>query len=306
LREREVRVARVLIFGSTGQVARELIRARWPEGTALTSLDRAAADLTRPESLAGIVQQHRPDLVVIAAAYTAVDAAEDDEETANLVNAVAPGAIARAAAELSVPVVHFSTDYVFDGEKGSPYIESDAVNPINAYGRTKLAGEQAIRDANPKHVILRTSWIYAASGKNFVLTMLNLAEAQDEVSVVVDQRGCPTAAHDLASAVAGIAGRLVRGDVNWGTYHLVGASETTWHGFAEAIFGALATRGYRPPVNHAVSTSVYPKPARRPRDSRLSSEAFVREFGLRPAGFETALPEVLREALGEAPQREAS
>ena len=299
-------MARVLIFGSIGQVARELTRARWPEGMTLTSLDRAAADLMRSESLAAIVQQHRPDLVVIAAAYTAVDAAEDDEETAILVNAVAPGAIARAAAELSVPLVHFSTDYVFDGEKRAPYVESDAVNPINAYGRTKLAGEEAIRAANPKHLILRTSWIYSAFGKNFMLTMLKLAEARDEVSVVADQLGCPTAAHDLASAVAGIAGRLIRGDVNWGTYHLVGASETTWHGFAEAIFGALVVQGYRRPVNKAVPTSAYPTRARRPRDSRLSSDAFAHEFGLRLAGFETALPEVLREALGEAPQREAS
>jgi dTDP-4-dehydrorhamnose reductase len=299
-------VTRVLVFGSTGQIARELARTTWPQGTTLTLLDRAAADFADPQSLGPLVRRNRPDIVIVAAAYTNVDAAEDDEEAANLINAVAPGAIARAAAELSIPIVHLSTDYVFDGEKGAPYVETDAVNPINAYGRTKLAGEREVRAANSKHLILRSSWIYSAFERNFFRTMLRLAESRDEVSVVADQRGCPTAAHDLAAGISATLPRLVAGDVRWGTYHLAGASDTTWHGFAEAIFSALAARGFRRPANKAVATSAYPTRARRPRDSRLSSEAFAREFGVRIGGFETALPKVLQEALAAAPRREAS
>jgi dTDP-4-dehydrorhamnose reductase len=290
-------VAHVLVFGSTGQVARELARARWPDGTELTSLDRKAADLSRPDGLAPIVKRHHPDLVVIAAAYTNVEGAEDDEALATTVNADAPGAIARAAAELSAAVVHFSTDYVFDGTKDAAYAEADAVNPINAYGRAKLAGERAVRAANPRHVILRTSWIYSAFGTNFLRTMLRLAATRDEVSIVSDQIGCPTAAPDLAGAVAAITPRLLGSDAKWGTYHLAGASETSWCGFAEAIFAALAARGHKRPRVRAVPTSAYPTRARRPANSRLSSAAFARAFGVRLPGFEEAMPGVLDEAL---------
>ena len=223
-------MTRVLVFGSTGQIARELARTTWPQGTTLTLLDRAAADFADPQSLGPLVRRNRPDIVIVAAAYTNVDAAEDDEEAANLINAVAPGAIARAAAELSIPIVHLSTDYVFDGEKGAPYVETDAVNPINAYGRTKLAGEREVRAANSKHLILRSSWIYSAFERNFFRTMLRLAESRDEVSVVADQRGCPTAAHDLAAGISANSssprrrrrtlgdipfGRRIRHDLAW-------------------------------------------------------------------------------------------
>jgi dTDP-4-dehydrorhamnose reductase len=292
----------VLIFGSTGQVARELARADWPEGTALTLLDRKAADLSRPATLRPIVKRHSPDIVIVAAAYTNVEGAEDDEETATLVNATAPGSIARAAAELSAPVISFSTDYVFDGAKDAPYEETDAVNPINAYGRSKLAGEEEMRAANPRHLILRTSWVYSQFGKNFLRSMLELAETKDEVSIVADQHGCPSAAHHLAAAVGRLLPRLVGADVKWGTYHLAGASEATWFGFAEAIFSALAARGHKRPRVKPVPTGARPRRAPRPLNSRLSSAVFAREFGVMLPGFEEAIEEILPEALSDVPQ----
>lgn len=295
-------MSRILVFGSTGQLARELARAVWPEGAALTLLDRAAADLSRPETVGAVVKRQRPDVVVIAAAYTDVEGAEDDEATATLVNADAPGAIARAAAELSVPVVHFSTDYVFDGAKGAPYEETDEPAPINAYGRSKLAGEREVRLANPRHMILRSSWVYSAFGRNFLRTMLRLAETRDEVSVVADQLGCPTAARDLAAATARLLPHLLGSQPPWGTYHLAGASGTSWFGFAEAIFAGLAAMGGKRPRLKAISTSAYPTKADRAPDSRLSSAAFTRAFGFGLPGFEQALPAVLREAVLKAPE----
>lgn len=291
---------RVLVFGSTGQVAGALARAQWPEDTTLTYLDRQMADLSRPERLGPIVRNHAPDVVIIAAAYTNVDAAESEEDLAMAVNAAAPAAIAREAATLSMPVVHFSTDYVFDGEKGEYYEETDPVGPLNSYGRSKLAGEIAVRAANPQHLILRTSWVYSALGNSFLRSMLRQAASREEVGIVVDQRGCPTAANDIAQAIAGTLPSLVNADGAWGTYHLAGGSETTWHGFAEAIFEGLAARGIPRPRNRPVPTADYATPARRPKNSRLSSELFAQTFGVRLPGYAAALPAILEEALGAA------
>jgi dTDP-4-dehydrorhamnose reductase len=291
---------RVLVFGATGQVGRELARADWPAGIAPTLLSRQDADLATPQSLERAMAEHRPDAVIIAAAYTHVDQAESDETTAMTVNAVAPGVIARAAAARSVPVVHLSTDYVFDGEKDGFYEEADPVNPINAYGRTKLAGEIEVRAANPRHLILRTSWLYSAQATNFLQTMLRLAASRETVRIVADQRGCPTAAGDLAAAIAGTAPRLFDPAPRWGTYHLAGRSETTWHGFAEAILAELAARGLSRPCNQAIATADLPRPARRPANSRLSSAAFERAFGVALPGFEAAMPPLLEEALQAA------
>ncbi len=287
----------VLVFGSTGQVARELARSKWAEGTTLTHLDRQAADLSEVEALAGIVDAKAPDAIIIAAAYTRVDGAESDEASAMAVNAHGPAAIAGAAAERSIPVVYFSTDYVFDGTKDGPYEETDPVRPINAYGRSKLAGENAIRTANPRHLILRTSWVYSAHGSNFLTSMLRAAKSRDEVRVVSDQWGCPTAAGDLADTVAGIMPALVSGEAPSGTYHLAGGMEATWHGFAEAIFETLAARGLKRPANVPIATADYPTEAARPRNSRLSSQRFARDFGARLKGYRCALPAVLDEAL---------
>jgi len=288
----------VLVFGATGQVARALPRAAWPEGTRLTSLNRQAADFSRPGTLGAIVREQRPDVIVIAAAYTQVDKAESEEELAHTVNAVAPGEIAKAAATLTIPIVHISTDYVFDGEKDGPYVESDPVAPIGAYGRTKLAGEVSVRSANPQHLILRTSWVYDAAGANFLRTMLRLAENREEGRVVDDQHGHPTAADDIAGAIARILPAFRADPTTAGTYHIPGADPTTWHGFAESIFQDLARRGLRRPRNVAIKTADYPTPARRPKNSRLSGDAFAGRFGFRLRGYREAVPQVMDEALG--------
>lgn len=288
---------RVLVFGSTGQLAYELARTAWPEGLAPVFLDRQAADFIRPLALPEIVARIRPDAVIIAAAYTNVDAAEGDEDTAMTVNASAPGAIAQATAALSIPLVYISTDYVFDGKLDRPYVEDDAACPINAYGRTKHAGEIEVRSANPEHLILRTSWVFSAVGSNFLNSMLRLAESQGAVTIVADQLGCPTAAYDLAGAIAQTLPKLLDGGARWGTYHLAGQSETTWHGFAEAIFAELSYRGLPRPVNEAISSQDFVRPAKRPMNSRLSSASFMKQFGIGLSGFETTVPIVIDEAL---------
>lgn len=292
---------RVLVFGRTGQVAAALARSKWPERTALTFLDRSIADLSEPGSLGAMVRSHQPDSVIIAAAYTAVDHAEQEERLATVINAEAPAAIAQAAAELSAPVVYISSDYVFDGEKPDWYREADPVGPLSAYGRSKLAGEAAVQSANPHHLILRTSWIYSATGKNFLRTMLRLAESRDEVGVVADQHGCPTAAGDFAQGLARVLPGIVREGGPWGTYHLAGGSATTWHGFAEAIFRRLAERGRRRPLNRPINTADFPTPARRPRNSRLSSDLFAETFGVRLPGFQTSLPAIVDATLEAIP-----
>jgi len=288
---------RVLVFGSTGQLARCLQRADWPRDTVPVFLAREAADFSRPDGLPDIVRREKPQLMIIAAAHTDVDGAESDEATAMIVNAAAPAAIARAAAELDAPVIFLSTDYVFDGRKEGAYAEGDATNPINAYGRSKLAGEAAVRAANSRHLILRTSWLYSRYGKNFLRTMLRLAETKAAVEVVDDQHGCPTSAHDLADAILRIVPRLFESEAPWGTYHLAGASVTTWHGFAEAIFSELAKRGKRRPNAQPVSSDAFERAARRPANSRLSSELLAKTFGFRLPGFETAMPRVLDELM---------
>jgi len=290
-------VANVLVFGSTGQLARELRRANWECGTELTFLDRAAADLAAPHSLGPLIHEIRPDAVVIAAAYTAVDRAEGEEAQALAVNAEGPAAISRAASERDVPVIYLSTDYVFDGEKPGWYNEADSTHPLSAYGRSKLAGEEKVRTANPRHIVLRTSWIYSAHGINFVRTMLRLATSQENVEVVADQRGCPTAAADLAAAIARLIPMLLDPAARFGTYHLAGGSETTWHGFAEEIFAALAARGMKRPQNAPIESGAYPTAAPRPRNSRLSSTNFHGVYGMSLPPWEESLPKVLHELL---------
>ncbi len=295
---------KVLVFGSTGQVGHALRHTEWPRGITPLFLGRDAADFARPDMAATRVKEHAPDAIIITAAYTDVDAAESDEATSMAVNAVAPGAIARAAAALSIPVIYISTDYVFDGRKPDRYVEDDAVGPINAYGRSKLAGEIEIRAGNPRHLILRTSWVYGAVGTNFLRSMLRLADERDEVEIVADQVGCPTAAEDFAAALARLAPRLFKADMRWGTYHLAGRSEISWHGFAELIFSELAKRGIKRPTNRAITTADFPRPASSPANSRLSSEAFRRTFGTTLPGYESTVPRVLDALLAGSKQEE--
>lgn len=289
-------VPHVLIFGSTGQVGRALSAAQWDRGTRLTFLDRGAADFSRPSTLGGVVARHRPDAVIIAAAYTAVDKAEDEEKLAQQVNAEAPAAIARAAAALAAPVIYLSTDYVFDGQKHGRYHETDEPRPVSAYGRSKLAGEAAVRDANRRHLVLRTSWVFGPHGSNFFNTMLRLADLP-AVKVVADQRSCPTADSELARCLARIVPACLDGADPWGLYHLAGAEEATRLEFAEAIFAGLEQRGIARPRVEPVTTAKFAAAAPRPLDSRLCCRAVQAAFGLTIPGWQEMLPQALDQAL---------
>jgi dTDP-4-dehydrorhamnose reductase len=247
---------------------------------------------------AEVVRARRPDLVLIAAAYTAVDRAESEEETARLVNADAPGAIARACAETGAGLLHVSTDYVFDGAKPEPYVEEDPIAPASAYGRTKAEGEAAIRASGARAAIVRTSWVYSPFGANFVKTMLRLAESREEVGVVADQLGRPTAAADLAAALLELGLRMTRRDIAAeGLFHYAGAGDATWADFAEAVFAASAGRGGKQPRVRRIPTAEFPTPARRPANSRLDT-AKIEGLGVRPRPWREAL-EICLDRLGE-------
>jgi len=252
----------ILVFGKTGQVATELQRLHAER--AMVFLGRDQADLASPETCATAIDSLRPSAVINAAAYTAVDRAEDEEPLATTVNGAAPGAMARACADLGIPLVHVSTDYVFDGSGTQPWTETDQTHPINAYGRSKLAGEEAVRAAGASHVILRTSWVFSPHGSNFVKTMLRLARDHDRLSVVDDQVGGPTPASAIAEALLTLTDAL-RDGAPGGTVHFSGQPYVSWAGFARAIF---ATYGARTDVL-PVGSDAYPTRAARPRNSRL-------------------------------------
>ena len=278
----------ILVFGSTGQVAREL-RAILPDARFLA---RAEADLADPAACGEAIRRLGPAAVINAAAYTAVDKAESEEEVALRINGAAPGAMARACAELGIPLVHISTDYVFDGTGETPFATDRQPAPLSAYGRTKLAGERAIAEAGPSHAILRTSWVFSAHGSNFVKTMLRLAETRDTLNVVSDQVGGPTSAKAIAAACKTIAGQLTTEPEKSGIYHFSGAPDVSWAEFARAIFTAS---GKAVAVND-IPTSDYPTPAARPLNSRLDCAA-LSAFGLRRPDWNEDMNAVL-ETLG--------
>lgn len=278
---------RVLVFGQTGQVARELARVL-PDAT---FLGRNQADLTRPEACAQIIRDSDAEAVINAAAYTAVDQAETDEATAQLVNGDAPGAMARAAAARDLPFVHISTDYVFDGRGDAPYRPTDPTGPIGAYGRTKLAGEDVVRAAGGRFAILRTSWVVSAHGHNFVKTMLRLGAERDGLNVVADQVGGPTCAADIARAVVRMAQGLA-GDAGLsGTYHFAGAPDVSWADFARHIF---ARAGLNCQVTD-IPTSAYPTPAARPENSRMDMTDTTARFGIERPDWRQGLDDILGE-----------
>ncbi len=270
----------ILVTGGTGQLARALGAAG---GDAVRVVGRPTLDFDHPETLVISVREITPWLVVNTAAYTAVDAAEDDAEAAYRANRDGPGALAQLCRAAGVPLIHISTDYVFDGAKGAPYIETDPTAPTGVYGASKLAGEQDVLAAGGHAIILRTSWVYAPEGKNFVRTMLRVGADRDRVRVVADQRGCPTTAADLADAILAIAGRLREGwhDHYAGVFHAAGSGETTWHGLAVATFEEAARFGARIPVVEAITTAEYPTKARRPADTRLDCAKLASVFGVR-------------------------
>ena len=246
-------------------------------------LGRPELDFDRPETIEPALRGAAPRLIVNAAAYTAVDDAERDAPAAARANAVAPGRIAALAASLGIPLIHISTDYVFDGSKGAPYVETDAPSPAGVYGATKCAGEQAVLAAHGQAIILRTSWVYGIEGRNFVRTMLGAARRAPRLRVVADQRGCPTNAEDLAHAILAIVARL---DAGWedsyaGLFHAAGTGDTTWHGFAIAIFEEAARHGVARPVVEPITTADWPTPAKRPADSRLDCTKLAEIFDVR-------------------------
>ncbi len=276
--------ARVFVAGNNGQVARALIERGDARDIAVLSLGRPDIDLEDIHALPQRAVEFAPTIIVNAAAYTAVDKAEDEEDRAFAVNAVGAGNLARAAAELDVPFLHISTDYVFDGSKSEPYVETDPTAPAGAYGRSKLAGEIRVENAAPKHIILRTAWVTSPFGHNFIQTMLRLAGDRDRLRVVADQRGSPTCALDLADAILNIAETIARtgwNDRYSGVFHAAGSGETTWHGLAEAVFAASAKNdGPSVPVD-PITTAEFPTPAKRPANSRLDCSKLASVFGIK-------------------------
>lgn len=296
-------MTRVLLFAGNGQLGQELLRSLAPLGSLVVTTRSGqladgtpceTADFNAPEGLAALLDRVRPDWVVNAAAYTAVDRAEEDRDAAWRANAEAPGVIARWCATAGVPLVHYSTDYVFDGQGTRPYKEDDATSPMNVYGLSKVAGEEAIRTAGGRHFIIRTSWVYASHSTNFLRTMLQVGAEREMLRVVADQIGTPTPAVLIADVTARI---LQDSSGHSGTWHLTAQGETSWHGFAEAIFASAAHRGLlsKVPRVEAISTLEYPTPARRPAYSRLDVRKLERDFGIQLPSWQEGLEGVLSE-----------
>jgi dTDP-4-dehydrorhamnose reductase len=268
----------LLIVGAGGQLGRELVAEVSARNNAAVAAGRDELDITQGEAVRRFVREAAPRAIINAAAYTAVDKAESETQAAHAINALGPEHLAGAAAELDIPLLHVSTDYVFDGEKSGAYTEDDPVAPLGIYGRTKEEGERRVRAAHAKHVILRTSWVYGMYGSNFLKTMLRLSGERDELRVVADQRGCPTATIDIARALLAAEAAL-NNSLKWGTYHFAGTGVTTWHGFACEIVRAAAGAGGRPVPVIAIATKDYPTPAKRPANSVLDSTRFAAAFG---------------------------
>ncbi len=288
----------ILVTGGSGQLAQALDVAL--AGRPHLVVGRPAFDFDRPESLAATLREAAPALLVNAAAYTEVDRAEQEPEAAERANHTGPAILARACADLGIACVHVSTDYVFDGDKGAPYDERDAPNPTGVYGASKRRGEVAVLAACPQAIVLRTSWVYAATGRNFVRTMLNAARRSGDqpaqLRVVADQIGCPTAAIDLAQAIAALAQKILRHgfDPAWaGIYHAAGGGATSWHGLACAIFEHAAALRVTPPQVAAIATADWPTPARRPADSRLDCRKLADRFGIELPAWQASLTRVL-------------
>lgn len=291
---------RIVVTGREGQVASSLLERAAKHDVDVVAVGRPELDLSTPPSILPALRRAMPDIVVNAAAYTAVDQAESETATADAVNGTGAGAVAKAAAELGIPIVHLSTDYVFDGRLGRPYRETDPVGPTSVYGRSKLAGEQAVAEASPDHVIVRTAWVYSPFGKNFVRTMLRLARDRDEIAVVGDQRGSPTNALDLADGIVAICRELIRRPGRptlRGVFHLVGQGEGTWAEFAAACFEISAAYGGPHSRVRPISTADYPTPATRPENSRLDSSKAAEVYGVRLPPWRGSLHEVVRRLL---------
>ena len=299
---------RIAVTGRFGQIARSLVERGPDANMEVLTLARPEIDLTRPHDLTDALAALRPQAVVSAAAYTAVDLSESEPQLAYQVNAGGAGALARATALLRIPIVHLSTDYVFDGTLDRPYREDDPTNPINVYGSSKLRGEQLVAAANPNHVILRTAWVYSPFGTNFVRTMLSLAGTRDEISVVSDQQGTPTNALDIADGVFNVLRNLIaRPDdaAIRGIFHMTSGGETNWAEFAMAIFAASATRNGPFSQVRSIASSAYPTAARRPANSRLDNSRLARSHGERLPLWRNSIPETIARILADDFQKKA-
>lgn len=286
---------KILISGQHGQVATELQQRLAGIGQLIVP-GRHELDLAQPQMVRQQIRSIRPDLIINAAAYTRVDQAQSEPEQAFAINAIAPGVFAEQALELGIPLIHYSTDYVFDGQQDRPYVESDVPRPLNVYGASKWAGEQAINAAGGQHLILRTSWVYSRHGHNFLLSMLRLLQAQPQLRVVVDQLGAPTWAGTLANSTRALIERWQSGQHGaWGTYHLSAAGETSWFGFAQAIAEHLRERQRPCAELLPIPSSEYPTPAMRPLNSRLDCRSLQQQWQVRQPDWQDALRECLAE-----------
>jgi dTDP-4-dehydrorhamnose reductase len=287
---------RIIVIGAQGQVGWELTR-RAPEfGHAVLAWDQAELDITDAVAVDQALNASGANAVINAAAYTVVDKAEQEPERAFAVNRDGPAHLAAACARLNIPLLHISTDYVYDGAKASPYFEDDPTAPMGVYGASKLAGDDAVRWLLPRHLILRVSWVFGIHGHNFVKTILRLAREREELRVVADQHGCPTFAGDIADALLKLVGRIAEIDASdaWGTYHYCGQPATTWHGFASAIVD-MAREQEPLPVKTvtAITTADYPTPAARPANSVLDCSRLARNFGIQPRSWQEGLKQIL-------------
>lgn len=284
---------RILISGQQGQVSQALQQHLQNMGE-LIVLGRDQLDLSQPESIRPVVRDVKPDLIINAAAHTAVDQAESEPDLAFAINATSPGVFAEEAAALGVPLIHYSTDYVFDGSKAGAWIEADTPNPLGVYGNSKLAGERAIAAAGGQHLILRTSWVYSLTGRNFLLTMQRLLQEREKLSIVADQIGAPTWAGTIAASTGALIERWRDGAPGaWGVYHLTASGETSWFGFAEAIGQQLINTGKTCAALEPIASSAYPTPAARPLNSRLDCSLLQRQWGVSQPDWHDALLECL-------------
>ncbi len=292
---------RIVITGKDGQIVSALKELGATEDDIeIITLGRPALDLTQPDALEETIRAADPDVIISAAAYTAVDKAEVEADLAQVINGVAPGELARVARLLDVPILHLSTDYVFDGTKASPYTEEDATGPVSVYGRSKLAGECAIAAATDNYVILRTAWVYSPFGSNFVKTMLRLAETRERLDIVADQRGCPTYALEIAHVLLLIARQIVTDPdpTLRGIFHLAAPGEASWAEFAEAIFTGLEKRTGKHVTVNPIPSSQYPTAALRPANSRLSGEKLLEIYGLQLDPWRISLDSCLDRLVG--------
>lgn len=294
----------VLIVGRSGQLATELARAFDTASVPYVALGRGGLDLASHDAINAAVAAVRPALVINAAAYTAVDRAEDEPDMARAINAIGAGRLATAARGAGAAIIHVSTDYVFDGSKLSPYVESDTPHPLGVYGTTKLEGEHLVAAANSRHVILRTAWVYSPHGQNFVKTMLRLARERAEIGVVADQTGTPTSAGDLADAIVAIARRISlaeSGAEDFGVFHAAGTGATTWHGFASAIMDGARSRGAKAALVKAITTADFPTRARRPSNSVLDSTKLRHVYAIEMPPWQASLARCLDTLIGPSP-----